>query len=60
MTIIKNYSLGDFGCIGTETEFILIIKNKIYGPWGNERFESVLNILEGVLEQPRKLVPLAE
>lgn len=32
MAIIKNYSLGDFGCIGTETEFILIIKNKIYGP----------------------------
>lgn len=36
MGLVRNIVFGDFACIGTDREFGLVIKNKIYGPFKNE------------------------
>ncbi|MEK4422070.1 hypothetical protein [Bacillus sp. FSL M7-0417] len=51
MGVVRNFILGDFACIGTEREFVLVIKNKIYGPFKNCRFNAVINALENKLNE---------
>ncbi|MBF8201649.1 hypothetical protein [Bacillus subtilis] len=46
MTVVRNYLLGDFACIGTEREFVLVMKNKIYGPYDNSKLKAILYALE--------------
>ncbi len=35
MGLVRNIVFGDFACIRTDREFVLVIKNKIYGPFKN-------------------------
>ncbi|MED1803147.1 hypothetical protein P4V02_00080 [Bacillus subtilis] len=51
MGVVRNFILVDFACIGTERGFVLVVKNKIYGPFKNWRFEAILNALENKLEE---------
>ncbi|WHM22405.1 hypothetical protein QL281_04830 [Bacillus subtilis] len=46
MGVVRNFILGDFACIETEREFVLIMKNKIYGPYENSKFKAMLYALE--------------
>lgn len=46
MGVVKNYLLGDFAYIETEHEFVLVIKNKIYGPYDNSKLKAILHALE--------------
>lgn len=39
MGLVRNIVFGDFACIGTDREFVLVIKNKIYDPL---RIEAML------------------
>ncbi|KAF6604303.1 MULTISPECIES: hypothetical protein [Bacillus] len=49
MGVVRKFILGDFACSGTEHEFVLVIKNKIYGPFKNCRYNAILNALENNL-----------
>jgi hypothetical protein len=44
--VVRNYLLGDFAYIETEREFVLVVKNKIYGPYDNSKFRAILYALE--------------
>lgn len=46
MGVVRNYLLGDFAYIETEREFVLVINNKIYGPYDNSKFKAILYALE--------------
>ncbi len=50
MGIVRNFILGDFACIETEREFVLVMKNKIYGPYDNSKLKAILYALECGLE----------
>ncbi|PAK28178.1 hypothetical protein CJ467_21730 [Bacillus velezensis] len=53
MGVVRNYLLGDFAYIETEREFVLVIKNKIYGPYDNSKLKDILNALECGLKKPK-------
>lgn len=53
MGVVRNFILGDFACIGTEREFVLVMKNKIYGPYENCKFKAILYALECGLKSER-------
>lgn len=55
MGVVRNYLLGDFAYIETEREFVLVIKNKIYGPYDNSKFKAILYALECGLKSQRNL-----
>ncbi|KIL31220.1 hypothetical protein [Bacillus subtilis] len=46
MGVVRKFIFGDFACIETEREFVLIMKNKIYGPYENSKFKAMLYALE--------------
>lgn len=53
MGVVRNFILGDFACIETEREFVLVMKNKIYGPYENSKFKAMLYALECGLKSER-------
>ncbi|MDO7346717.1 hypothetical protein ACS342_11770 [Bacillus stercoris] len=53
MGVVRNFILGDFAYIETEREFVLVVKNKIYGPYDNSKFKAILYALECGLKSER-------
>lgn len=45
---MKIHTDGDIGVIKTGNEFVIVVKDKIFGPWKNESVGMVVDTLEKI------------